>query len=76
MVIQDGNDAYCTFMTGLEIKINKNGGVLSNGEKEIRDRMKTMYYSSFYTQDDSGITEHVVKDEYGNIDEDEVRLGR
>lgn len=77
LVIQDGQDVYLTFLTGLETKINRNGGILSDGEEEVRNRMKSMYYSSFYTEDSEGNrTEHIVKDEYGNIDQAEISVAR
>lgn len=77
LAIQDGQDVYLTFLTGLETKINRNGGILTEGEEDIKNRMKSMYYSSFYTEDSEGNrTEHIVKDEYGNIDLEEIKIAR
>lgn len=76
MVIQDGQDVYCTFMEGLEIKINYKGGILSDGVRRVTERMKTMYYSQFTTIGDDYVqTTHVVKNKDGSINKEEVLVG-
>lgn len=70
MIIQDGENAYATFLEGLELKYGK--GYLSDGYKRVYNKMDRMFWSSFVY---NGKT-YVVKDSFGNIDYESVNIGK
>lgn len=77
LIIQDGKDAYATFLTGLAIRRK---GYTKNEERDLRDKMDRMFWSSF-TYRENGVTNtYVVKDRTGEIDEEilikNIELGR
>ena len=73
MIIQDGKDAYATFLTGLA---RRHKGYTKNEESDARNKMDRLFWSSFKYD---GKT-YVVKDPTGEIDEDtlisNIELGR
>ena len=70
MIIQDGQDVYATFMEGLELKTGK--GYISDGYKRVYTKMDQMFWSQFTYKGET----HIVKDQFGNIDIEAVRLGK
>ena len=69
LILQDGEDVYATFLTGLAVYKNYD----MNGEKDIRQKVDRMFWSSFvYGQDKK---RYIVKDKDG-INWDNVRLGQ
>lgn len=70
LIIQDGKDCYATFLTGLA---KRKKGYTKNEEKDLRDRMDRMFWSSFKYNGET----YVVKDsETGDIDMAAVDLGK
>lgn len=70
LIIQDGKDVYASFMEGLELKTNK--GYVSDGNKRVFNKMDQMFWSSFVYDGET----YIVKDQYGNIDHDALKLGK
>lgn len=69
LILQDGEDVYATFLSGLAVYKNYD----MNGEKDIRQKVDRMFWSSFvYGQDKK---RYIVKDKDG-INWDNVRLGQ
>ena len=73
IIIQDGKDAYATFLTGLA---RRHKGYTKNEESDTRDKMDRLFWSSFKYD---GKT-YIVKDPTGKTDEDtlisNIELGR
>ncbi len=70
LILQDGEDCYATFLTGLA---KRNKGYSSNEEKSVRDKMDQMFWSKFTY---SGQTYYVKDPQTGEIDIEALRLGR
>lgn len=70
LILQDGEDCYATFLTGLA---KRKKGYTKDEEKDLRNKMDQMFWSSFKY----GGETYVVKDSNtGEINIDNLRLGR
>lgn len=69
MIIQDGDDAYATFMEGLKRKTSY--GKLTGGYEYLRAKMQQMFYSYF----DYNGKRYFLRDSEGNIIEENHQLG-